>query len=425
MMGITKQPMARLLPIAASFLLGVSTSVAQETTLAASDPSAIALRHDFAVFDPQYPSDFQPRAIRLSALKNKVVAQEVSGVKNECARQILFEAGTLLMTSADFKRIDRRTDELEVAIAHPSQDKQDDNGLWGSCSEQWFLKLDNTFDRLTYQAHDQPDPPPGPLPAFLDRVATPEKLKAYLGSVSVSDVQHTGADHDLEFNLAVSDLLRMIVLGEPLNYKVDPALHDAFLNLLKHRYQDKKTGFWGESYRRDGRVEFQPDISTTFHIVSYLHGDVPEMPRLIDTVLAGKDYNAPRGWLSMGQFWNHNNMDVVTEFRYGWASASGAQRKAMATEIQRMIDWCLKDSLQPDGSFKLTTGDPSIEYAEYFGTEFLAEAGFFSPSLRFWTDRSFPESAEIKQRIAHFIADKPSGTASENYRGVAKELNRH
>lgn len=413
------------LPAALVLLASGWMCAAQAPQPAPPDPSAIALRHDFTVFDPQYPGEFLARALRMSALKNKVVAQEVSGVKNDCARQILFEAGTLLMTTTDFKRVDRRADELEAAIAHPSQDKQDTRGMWGSCSEQWYLKLDNTFDRLTYQAHDQPDAPPGPLPTFLDRVSTPEKLTAYLDSVSVSDVQHTGVDHGLEFNLAVSDLLRMIVLGEPMNYKVDPALRDAFLTLMKNRYQDKKTGFWGESFRRDGRVDFQGDISTTFHIVSYLHGDVPEMPHLIDTVLAVKDYNAPRGWLSLGQYWNHNNMDVVTEFQYGWPTASAAQKKAMATEIQRMLDWCLKDSLQPDGSFKMTTGDPSVEYAEYFGTEFLAEAGYFSPSLRFWTDRTFPESAEVKQRIAHFIADKTSSAASENYRGVTKELNRH
>ena len=357
--------------------------------------SAARLLHDFTVFDPQYTGEYQSRATRLLALKAKVVAQETAGVRNDCAHQILFEAGTLLITTADFKRIDRRADELEAAIAHPSQDKQDADGMWGSCSEQWFLKLENTYDHLRSEAHTLPDGPPHPLPAFLARVGTPDKLTAWLDAIAVSDVQKAGVDHGLEFNLTNSDLVRMLILGEP-NYKVDPVLRDAYLKYLLGPARDHETGMWGERFRRDGRVEYVDDISTSFHIISFLGGKVPEMDRVVDAVLARKDLDSPAGWMQFGKYWNHNNVDVVTMFQYGWPTASAAQRKAIAAEIDLMLTWCLHDSLQPDGSFKMTAGDPSLEYAEQFGVEFLGNIPAFSTrSVASGRDHTFPESAVV------------------------------
>jgi hypothetical protein len=418
---------ARLLIVIVSFLGGVSACVAQGAPPSDADANASTrLRQDFIVFDPQYVSHFAARGARLSALKAEMVAAESKGIPNVCAHQILFEAGTLLMTTADFKRVDRRIGDLVTAIARPSADKQDADGLWGNCSEQWYLKLDNTFDHLNIESHGRSDDaPPQPMPRFLDRVNTPAKLRAYLDSVAVSDVQHEGVDHGLELNLAISDLLRLLVLGEPMGYKVDPVLHDAFLEMLIGPYRNHQTGFWGERFRRDGREDFVDDISTTFHIVSYLKGKVPEMPQLLDTLFALKSLNSPAGWLSMGQYWNHNNVDVVTEFRYAWPVATAAQRQMIAAEIDRMLSWCLKDSLQPDGSFKLTVGDPSTAYAEYFGTAFLARIGYFNRALRFWTDRDFPEADEVKQRIRRFAEkNKDSDPSGGGYQDVLGELKR-
>ena len=409
------------------FLLAIATCVAQGTPSAADANGATLLRHDFTVYDPQYAAEFAVRGAHIRDLETEMAAAEAKGIPNTCAHQILFEAGTLLFTTADFKRVDRLIDNLVVSIAHPSADKQDANGMWGSCSEQWYLKLDNTYDHLMNDSHGRSEKGPRlPMPAFLEPVATPATLKAYLDSIAVSDVQHNGVDHGLEFNLAVSDLLRFLVLGEPLNYKVDPALHDAFLAYLMGPYRNHQTGFWGERYRRDGHEDFNDDISTTFHIVSYLHGNVPEMPQLLNTLFALKDLNAPAGWLSHGQYWNHNNVDVITEFRYAWPTASPAQRKQISMEIERMLIWCIDDSLQPDGSFKRTTGDPSIEYAEYFGTAFLARIGYFNPALRFWTDRTFPEAAEVKQRIQNFAEkNKDSDPTGGGYHDVLSELDTH
>lgn len=379
------------------------------------------LEQDFIAFNPHYKQEREPRVERTKALAQRMFAAEAKGGKTTCGHQILFELESLLISSADFKLIDQRLHDLEASIGHPCSDKPDAGGMWGVCYQEWYFKLYATYDRLEAQAGE--DPAPHQLPAFLARVSTPEKLTAYLDALSVSDVRHSGIDNEPEFNETVATLLQMFVRRKPENYTVNPELRDALLDRVLQRYRNPQTGFWGERYRRDGRVDFPDDLSLTFHVVSYLKGKVPDMPRLLDTALAVKDLNYPTGWLWKGQYWNHNNMDVVALFRYGWDQASGAQRKAMAAEIDRMLTWCLHDSLQSDGSFKVNIGDASLEDAEYYGASFLARIGFFDSAQRFWTERDFPQAAEVKQRILGFVrAHQNSGPTGDSYRSTLEAV---
>lgn len=64
----------------------------------------------------------------------------------------------------------------------------------GFCYQEWYLKLYATYDHLEANAPDEPSP--HPLPDFLAHVSTPQKLTSYLDSLSVSDVRHTGVDHE-------------------------------------------------------------------------------------------------------------------------------------------------------------------------------------------------------------------------------------
>jgi len=384
------------------------------------DASAL-LDQDFVAFNPHYKQERDPRVERTKALAKRMFDQEAKGGTTTCGHQILFELESLLISSADFKLIDNRIRDLEASIGHPSPDKPDAEGMWGSCYQEWYFRLYATYDHLEAQAGD--DPAPHPLPKFLARVSTPEKLTAYLDALSVSDVRHSGVDNEPEFNETVATLLQMIVRRKAENYTVDPALRDALLDRVLHRYRNPQTGFWGERYRRDGREDFPDDLSLTFHVVSYLKGNVPDMPRLLDTLLSVKDLSYPTGWLWKGQYWNHNNMDVVALFHYGWDEASATQRKAMAAEINRLLNWCLHDSLQPDGSFSVNIADASLEDAEYYGASFLARIGFFDPAQRFWTDRDFPTAAEVKQRILGYIrAHQASGPTGDHYRGTLEAL---
>ena len=386
------------------------------------DRAAFALlQQDFTAFDPHYEAEHQLRVARTVVLAKQMFEAEAKGEITTCGHQILFELGSLLISSADFKQIDGRLHDLETSVGHPSSDKADTEGLWGSCYQAWYLKLYATYDYL--EAHAPDEPAPHPLPAFLTRASTPEKLTDYLDALSVSDVRYSGVDHEPEFNETVATLLRMIVRRQPENYTVDPALRDALLDRLLHHYRNQETGFWGERYLRDGREDFPDDLSMTFHVISYLKGRVPDMPRVIDTTLAIKDFDYPAGWLWKGQFWNHTNMDVVTLFRYGWSQASVAQQKAIAAEIGRMLNWCYRDSLQADGSFKINIADGSLEDAEYYGTSFLARIGFFDPKQRFWTAQGFPEATEVRKRNLGFVqAHRSSGPTGDNYRSTLEAL---
>jgi hypothetical protein len=98
----------------------------------------------------------------------------------------------------------------------------------------------------------------------------------------------------------------------------------------------------------------------------------------------------------------------------------------MAAEIDRMLTWCLHDSLQPDGSFKVNIADGSLEDAEYYGASFLSRAGFFDPAQRFWTNRDFPEASEVKKRILTFArAHQRSGPTGDNYHSTLEALDVH
>jgi hypothetical protein len=136
------------------------------------------------------------------------------------------------------------------------------------------------------------------------------------------------------------------------------------------------------------------------------------MGRILETTLRSKDLDYPEGWRWRGGYWDHINMDVVTIFQYAWPTASASQRKRMADDIDQMLAWCLQQSLQPDGSFKGNIADGSVEDAEYYGASFLSRIGFFDPAKRFWTDRRFPEAAEVKQRILAFAQRHRSSSSS-------------
>jgi len=233
-----------------------------------------------------------------------------------------------------------------------------------------------------------------PLPHHvLDRINSPSALREHLLGLLVSDIAKTGIDHRRELNETVADLMRLILRGWPPGYDWHPELKATLMDLLLNRLRDSETGYWGERYETAAGTIQTLDLSLTFHIVSYLDGAVPDWPKLIDTTLAIKDRRYPNGWQSTTGYANHHDMDVVELMRLGWPHASETQRAAMAKEIGLMLDWCLSRSLQPDGSFKISPEDESLETSYYFGTAFLVRAGYFDKARRFWTDREFPEAA--------------------------------
>jgi hypothetical protein len=83
------------------------------------------------------------------------------------------------------------------------------DGSYGACYQEWFLKVNKTYDYLEKSADK--NAPARPLPAFLDKVNTPQKLDTYLSAVAISDVRKTGIDREREFNDMLSTLMQRLV----------------------------------------------------------------------------------------------------------------------------------------------------------------------------------------------------------------------
>jgi hypothetical protein len=419
----------RAIPFLFTLWLVASSCAAasQALQLPQADREANArMERDFPAYDPHYTEEKEKRIERIRAVAREVLEKESSGQKTACSHQILFEAMSLIISSADFKFIDQRLQDAETSLTHPEMqakaEKPDpSDGSWGACYVEWYLRVGASYDQLR-KSRDASSKP-SPLPPWLDRIATPEKLKDYLTSISASDISHTGIDHEREFNDMLATLTRMLIRDR--NFSVDPELKATLMDSILHRFRNPQTGWWGESYSRSGHVEFVDDLSITFHLVSYLEGRIPDMPRVIDTALAVKDLDYPVGWLWKGHYWNHNNMDVVTLFQYGWATASDQQRKTMQAEIEKMLHWCLADSLQPDGSFKPNLADGSLEESMEYGVSFLARIGFFDKSKRFWTSQDFPQAVEVRTRILAYVKkhQESGGAGGTQYQGVLEDLN--
>jgi len=378
-------------------------------------------QQEFVAFNPRYKEMKAERAAAVRALAEEVERREAAREPTACSHQILFELKLMMYFSADFTAIDRRIHDLQTTLDHPEREalaeKQDpEDGHWGACYEGWPLKLSATYDHRNY--------PTARSIRFFDRVNSPEKLTAYLVSFETSDIAKTGIDHAFDLNESLSDLMRLILRGEPEGYPWDPRLKQTMMDLLMHRFRNPDTGWWGEKYVRQGRFKFVDDLSMTFHTVSYLDGKVPDLAKIIDTALALETVDTPAGWLWDGSYWNHNNMDVAVLFRFGWPQASEAQRQAMRAKIERMLRWCLAESLQPDGSFKPLVPDASLEEADYFGAAFLARIGYFDPARRFWTDAAFPDSDAVRRRIVRSINSHiaTGGAGSFYYRSILEEL---
>lgn len=412
--------MKSLLAIA---LLGIALPCRAEPPPAAAVGAEATITADFKAFDPAFVAKRRMRIERAEVLAKRLSASEARGEPNDCAYQTLFETRSLLISSADFIQIDHRLNDLEQALAHPSADRSDITGLRGGCYDAWWLKLYATYAWL--DAHAPDEPKPHSFPAFLKPVDTPTKLAAYLEPLAISNVRVDGVDREREFNDSLATLLQIIIRGRPENYTIDPALRAALIDLVLNRFRDPATAYWGETYVRDGRRVFVPSLSITFHIVSYLKGRVPDLPKVLVTTLAMKRLDYPSGWLWHGAYWNHNDMDVVTLFRLAWPVATWGQKREMADEINRMLIFCLNHSLRPDGSFRAITPDGSQEDAEYYGASFLARIGYFDPANRFWTSRNFPGAQRVRLRILAFArAHASSGPTGDDYRSTIAALRR-
>lgn len=384
---------------------------------------------DFDVFDPGYSAKISAFYKRLKPLNERVMTLEAAGEPLVCAHQVLTEVRWRMGSTADYAGIEAGLDRLTQLLAKPEEDRIPDtqdpaDGSWGRCYTEWFFKVVATYNAIEdlIAARKAPE---RPIHLF-DRINDPQRLRAYFLSVAVSDIAQNGVNHLRELNENMSNLMRLILHDQPVGYPWHPGLKDEMMSILLGPLRDPATGYWGETYKHDGKLLRVQDLSVTFHVVRYLGGHVPDLPLMIDTTLAIKDLPFSQGWLRRGSYMNHHSYDVVALFRLGWPEASESQRQAMRTEIAKMLDWCLTKSVSPDGTVAVVDSDSSVEEAYYYAISFLDEVGYFTRAQRFWTDQDFPEgpalAAKLKARVTAALAGGAGGAGGTYYRSALWKL---
>jgi hypothetical protein len=338
---------------------------------------------DFLAFDPQYLEKHAKYARELRDLQLELARQNAKGRATPCSRQIFLEARWLVYYSAHWAEIERRLNELRQMLAQPadppdSREQIESDGSFDHCSEAWFLKLDSTIEEI--EARDE-------KPKFriklLDRINSPDKLRAYLDSLLISNVRSNGMDNRFELNIAITAIERFIVGHVGNVYDFHPGLKQALFDYQDNIWQDPQSGYFGGWYRlQDGTIRKTADLSVTFHIASYRQDNLKRLPEMMRTTLAFKDKEYPFGWLQEGNLSNHHNYDVVRLLRIGWPQTNTEQRELARAEFRRMMDFCLRETMNSDGSFKMMDED-TLGSSFLFPVSLLNELGYFRSSLRF------------------------------------------
>lgn len=390
----------------ALFISGSLGSCAHGTKSSESDLDD-EIRQALALQVPDYKERRASLKRELKILKRETLEAERRGEEVSCASQILNESSWLLGYTAEFVRLEKRLSELRNELAKPPSQRQSDqqsekDGTWGRCFTEWFFKLSMSGDHILEFA--ERGQAAKHAPRFLDPINSPEKLKVYLDSILMTDVFRKGRIQRKELNESVSTLVRLIVKNPPKNYRFHPKLRETLLDYIHQHWQNPESGYWGAWIRRrNGTLTKTDDLSITFHLLSYLKGNVSRLDKIFKTTLAIRNSQYPLGWLEEGQYENHHSYDVVRILRSSWPYASLEDRAIAEQEIRKMLVECLSKSLQPDGSFALGNSDDSLGDSYYFGVSFLAEVGFFDPGKRFWTDEELPPSSEIREKLIQRI----------------------
>ena len=324
---------------------------------------------------------------------------EARGLDTSCLRQAVRELRWRLEYTADIEGVRGTLDRIRTLSARPAPRGAaipDEDGSYGAGTEVWFLKLDASVDRLL--ASDFAGPPPH----FLDRINDPGRLEQYLNSLLVSRLLEEGVDHRKELNFATANLVRLILWRRPANYRWDPRLERVVRRFVAD-WQDPATGFFGATYEIGTQRFRTTDLSLTFHMARYLEGRIGYWPQLIDTLLEIRDERYPNGWLNEDGMSNHNNYDVATLFQLGWSDMHADQRQRARSELDRLLDWCLKTAIAPDGRIVARAKGESLAEGYYFAIAFLDTVGYFDEAKRFWTDRAFPGMPALRARLERHV----------------------
>lgn len=340
---------------------------------------------------------------RLDVLNTRLDALIRARRSLPASQQTSLEAQWLINYTDDWTRAQATLDRLARSLDGSEQPPlaQQADGSWAPGCTEWYRKLEPTVDAL--QESDIGGQMLWPL-SFMKKLEDPDFVAGYLDSLRVSRIHETGRNNRDELGAALTALsqlifkhrLRKVLTAHPeLDFSVSPELEARYKAYLWEMQSDV-TGYWGPTYDFGSeRIEVQ-DLSFTFHTVHYYNDgnrtDLPKLDKIVDTTAAIEDFIYPNGWkpeppLKSGPappYNDHNNYDVVTLFASLWRIISPELRARVRVEIQKLLAWCLTQSLQGDEFVR--TPDMSRVDSYYYGVKFLDAVGFWKQAKAFWTD---------------------------------------
>jgi len=334
----------------------------------------------------------------LKPLIKEINQRQAEGVAMSYSMHIYREIRWLLNFTPDTATTRLRIEDLRKSISQPALQKlasqqQASDGSWGAGINVWFLKLYYSVDHLEDIIHPQ-----FPL-TFLDRINSPEKLKAQLDSDLYDNFTKTGILNREELDETFSAIARLLHKSKLKVYTFHPQLDSALRDYVKN-WQNPSTGCWGQwMVDRNGNIWKMDDVGITFHVISDLKGQVEHKDLIAKRLLQLDDLDFPAGIKFDGHFENHLNWDAVKILRYAWPFLDTVTREKVRLEITSMLNWCLTNSYQPDGSFKISDLDDTMEDAYRYGVAFLSETGYFESKNRFWTNQNFPDAKSVHNKI--------------------------
>lgn len=382
----------------------------------------------FAQYDPGYPKK-QPKAEKEYRKARAAVMREEKHINDHCpvdekirlttSRHIRIEAKWYVEETAYFTDFDNEIDRLYTSLENHDQPQDiawqnPTTGAFGSGYTQFHAQCDAMIEGV-YTLYNDGDPIAAKVPFyFMEPISTPEKMTAYLTPLITSNIAGNGINHRDQIGaitgsvsqLVYKSYLRKYIRDYVEDFEITDAYRAAWTKLLDH-WQDPATGFWGEWFVFNGELYKSPDLSLTYHTVKYRmkDGDHPiqYLEEMIDTLFAIEKYEYPFGWMVDGHMNNHNNMDVVKILKLVWDDLTQEQMDYACIQFEKMLDYCLNDSMDDKGGFRFFPFYNSLGDAYYYGVAFLDQIGYLNPDNRFWTDQTFPGWQEtgcgIKKRL--------------------------
>ncbi|WP_420547310.1 hypothetical protein [Curvivirga sp.] len=374
----------------------------------------------FQEYEPLYPRFQKIGTRKYNRLRNKIARKEKTinqgkppkeQINLYTSRHKRIETKWYLNLTADIKGFRNQWRDSIKSLKDIDQPQSiawqnPEDGAFGSGYNMFHLQCDAMIDAIGYLYNDGDSTAPEYPLDFLAPINTGEKITEYLTPLITSNLRKTGINHRDQIGAitgSMSQLVYKSYLRDYVNTYVDglditDEYKEAYTKFLDG-WQDPTTGFWGAWFDVDGEILKSPDLSLTYHTVKYRKGKINHWEELIDTLLAIKTQPYPFGWSVQGHMNNHNSMDVVRIMKLGWEHMTEDQKESSVKDIEEMLDWCLNDSLEPDGTFRYFSFYNSQGDAFYYGVAFLDAVGYINPDNLFWTNKTFPEGKDLCLKI--------------------------